>query len=130
MPTEPPGRAAGAPRVLIVDDEPSITFGLSHTLERRGFVVATAATAVEGRAVAPSFLPDLVLLDLRLPDEDGLVLLDEFLARSPAPRVIVMTGFALAETAQKARRKGAALVVQKPVDIDELLHVLAEMVGR
>jgi CheY-like chemotaxis protein len=39
-----------------------------------------------------------------------------------------MTGFALAETAQKARQKGAALVVQKPVDIDELLQVIAEMV--
>ena len=119
--------SAPGPRVLIVDDEPAISFGLSRTLARRGYTVAAAGTAAETRATAADFRPDLVLLDLRLPDEDGLVLLDELLRLSPPPRVLVMTGFALAETADRALAKGAARVIRKPIEIDELLKMLGEV---
>jgi two-component system, NtrC family, nitrogen regulation response regulator NtrX len=114
-------------RVLVVDDEAAIRFGLTRMLARRGYHVACAATASEGLAQAASFAPDLILLDLRLPDAGGLSLVRSLRRGSSSPIVIVMTGYALEETASRALREGALLVIGKPIDIDHLLGLIAEI---
>ncbi|MEO7921251.1 MAG: response regulator [Thermoanaerobaculia bacterium] len=113
--------------MLVVDDEEAIRFGLTRTLERRGYLVACAATAAEGLQQAASFEPDLILLDLRLPDAGGLSLVRSLRKGSSAPTVVVMTGYVLEETASRALREGALLVVGKPIDIDHLLGLIAEI---
>jgi two-component system, OmpR family, response regulator RegX3 len=76
-------------RILLIEDEESISEPLERALGREGFDVATAATAAEGRASFGERVPDLVLLDVMLPDGDGRDLLREFRATSRTPIVML-----------------------------------------
>jgi two-component system response regulator RegX3 len=76
-------------RILLIEDEESISEPLERALGREGFDVATAATAAAGRASFGERVPDLVLLDVMLPDGDGRDLLREFRATSRAPIVML-----------------------------------------
>ncbi|HEV8269177.1 MAG TPA: response regulator, partial [Thermoanaerobaculia bacterium] len=67
-------------RILLVDDEESIRFGVGTVLERHGARVATAASAAQALVAAREEMPDLVLLDMRLPDGDGVDVLNRILA--------------------------------------------------
>ena len=69
-------KAATRPRALIVDDDPGFVLGLAELVRREGFVVAIAGSLKQARQEIASRLPDIVLVDLRLPDGNGLDLLD------------------------------------------------------
>jgi DNA-binding NtrC family response regulator len=115
--------AARAPvRVLMVEDETLFASAVRKRLDKAGMRCEVAATLTEARARAAAAPPDLVLLDLRLPDGPGMQLLDE-LRREPdtAPAVIVLTAYAEVEDAVKAMKRGAADYLKKPIDLDELL---------
>ncbi|MDW8372005.1 MAG: sigma-54 dependent transcriptional regulator, partial [Geminicoccaceae bacterium] len=105
---------------LIVDDERSLARNLAAFLGRAGW---TARTAETGRAAlrelgeAPA---DLVLLDLRLPDADGIELLPQIRAAAPRARVIVITAYASVATAVAAMRAGADDYIAKPLSLKEL----------
>lgn len=122
-----PRKIGRASRVLVIDDEDAIVFGLTRTLERRGYQVAAAANAAEGLLAAESFVPDLILLDLRLPDAGGLSLVRSLRQGATRPSVVVMTGFASEETAKRALREGALLVIGKPIDMDQFLRLVSEI---
>src|SRR5512141_101421 len=117
----------GGRRVLLVDDEESIRFGVRRVLEQHGARVVTAATAADALAAARAESPELVLLDLRLPDGDGIDVLRRILAERPDARVVLMTGYGTIERAVTAIRAGAADFLTKPVDPDHLLHVLSRL---
>lgn len=106
--------------VLVVDDEPAIRLLLSRALERGGYRVIEAATARAALAARDIDQPHLVLLDLGLPDRDGLELLP-MLLRPPAPAVLVVS--ARDATAEKvaALDLGAEDFITKPFDSEELL---------
>ncbi len=106
-----------APRVLIVDDELHIRRLLRATLERAGYAVAEAVNARELLSVLPIDKPDLVLLDLGLPDRDGL----ELLPLLGAVPVIVVSARERVDEKVAALDLGAADYVTKPFDSDELL---------
>lgn len=108
-------------RVLIVDDEPNIRTTLGRALDLEGFAVSSAEDATSGVAVAERDSPDLVLLDLRLPDHDGLWVLERVAAMDPAPPVVMMSGHGTLDAAVKATRLGAVDFLEKPVQIDRLL---------
>jgi DNA-binding NtrC family response regulator len=114
-------------RVLIVDDEESIRFGLRKLLDQRGAESEGASTLSEALAAVDLFHPDAVLLDLKLPDSEGLSGLARIRAARPEARVVMMTGFGTIETAVEAVKTGAENFFTKPVAPEHLFRVLARI---
>ena len=104
--------------VLVVDDDETVRETLVDYFEAAGCTARAAASATAGRQLAAEHAPDVVLLDLRLPDADGLRALEALRADDPELAVIVLTGFADVRTAVQAMQRGAADVLEKPVDLD------------
>jgi DNA-binding response OmpR family regulator len=113
-----------APTALIVDDDPDFRVSLVLLVEREGFVCRSAGSLQEALASVQQALPDVVLLDVQLPDGISLELLgeNELLA---ATQVIVVTGHASVDTAVDALKRGAADYLVKPVDRARLKACLA-----
>ncbi len=107
-------------RVLIIDDEPAIARVLRPALQGHDFAVATAATGAEGLALVERFGPDLILLDLGLPDIDGLALLEQ-LRRQTAVPIIVLSVRGSEHDKIAALDNGANDYLTKPFGIGELL---------
>ncbi len=112
------------PHVLIIDDQEAIRLFLTATLEARGYRVTGAATGEEGLSQAHGERPDLVLLDLRLPDLDGLEVLERLRAEHPDLCVVMLTAYGRTEAAVEAMRLQAFDFVTKPVNLDQLLAVI------
>jgi DNA-binding NtrC family response regulator len=101
--------------VLVVDDDPVVLSSVTSLLRAAGREVTPVATAREARIAAAELHPDAVLLDVRLPDGDGLDVLDRLMALDPPPSVLVVTGEADVATAVAAMRRGAVDFIQKPI---------------
>ncbi|MBK8980338.1 MAG: sigma-54-dependent Fis family transcriptional regulator [Planctomycetes bacterium] len=111
----------GLPRILVIDDEEGIREGLRALLQAEGVAVETAETAESGlrRVEQRSF--DVILLDLNLPGADGLSTITS-LRRGPHPAdVVILTGYGTIESTVEAMRKGAADVIEKPIQKDRVL---------
>jgi len=109
-------------RVLIVDDEPDIRGMVKEILEDEGYVVTTAESAAAAREARRGQRPDVVLLDIWMPDLDGISLLREWNERGGLPcPVIMMSGHGTIETAIEATRLGAYDFVEKPLSLAKLL---------
>ena len=106
--------------ILVVDDDRTIRETLADFLVLRGHTVRSAETATAGRRAAAEHTPDIVLLDLRLPDADGTRLLEALQADDPEIGVVVLTGHADVPTAVRLMQRGAADVLEKPVDLTAL----------
>ena len=108
--------------VLVVDDEPDIRSIVSEILEDEGYRVDSAGDGSEAREKFNSFSPDLVLLDIWMPDTDGITLLTEWCAQSSnRPPVIMISGHGTVETAVDALRLGAYDFLEKPLSTAKLL---------
>jgi DNA-binding NtrC family response regulator len=110
--------------VLIVDDELSVRDSLLNWFRKDGYEVATAANAVEALKAIDQKVYDIILLDIKMPGMDGMELLSRIRAVSSASTVIMMTAFASVETAVRALKDGAFDYVTKPIDPDELSHLV------
>ncbi|MFP5411054.1 MAG: response regulator transcription factor [Gammaproteobacteria bacterium] len=115
---------AAAMRLLIVEDDADFAAALARAMGRRGCEVALAHDAVEARAVAQTFAPSHAVVDLKLPGESGLRVVEQLAARDPAPAIVVLTGYASIATAVEAVRLGARHYLAKPADADEILAAL------
>ena len=111
-------------RVLVIDDEENIRTSISGSLGDEGFFVQTAPSGAEGILSARSFRPDVVLLDVWMPGEDGLVVLEKLKRSDPELVVVVMSGHGSVETAVRAIKLGAFDFLEKPLHIDKLLLML------
>jgi two-component system KDP operon response regulator KdpE len=116
-------------RVLVVDDEPQILRALRINLRVRQYEVHTAASAAEALSVAAKFPPDLVLLDLGLPDMDGMNVIEGLRGWTKAP-IIVLSGRADSSDKVAALDAGADDYVTKPFGVDELLARMRAAVRR
>jgi two-component system, NtrC family, response regulator HydG len=125
-PLAPQAKAAASPRALIVDDDPGFLLGLAELVRREGFAVASAGSLKQAREEIAASPPDILLVDLRLPDGSGLDLLSGF-EPATAPEVVLITGDASVETAVDALRRGAIDYLTKPVDFARIKMALANV---
>lgn len=125
---EPSPLSTGA--ILIIDDEIEIRESLQTLLEMEGYHVETAASAQQGLTRIGEHAFDLVLLDLALPDRNGLELLSELRSYDPQLSIIMITAYGTVENAVRAMQSGAVNFVQKPWDNEKLLADVRAVVGR
>ena len=111
-------------KLLIVEDDADFAAALARAMTRRGFEVALAHDAATARSVAERFAPSHAVVDLKLPGESGLKVVEHLAARTPAPAIVVLTGYASIATAVEAVRLGARHYLAKPADADEILAAL------
>jgi two-component system response regulator AtoC len=110
--------------ILLVDDQDTIRFFLEKTLTQEGYETVTAKTGSEAVEKARQVMPDLVLLDLKLPDMDGLEVLQKIKEIFPEICIVMITAFGDIETAVSAMKAGAYDFVSKPINLDQLLMVI------
>lgn len=116
-------------RILLVDDDTTFCLMLKTWLTKRGFQVEEAFSYREAMNRLKTSKYDLVLTDLRLPDEDGIQLLKQVKAIAPGTQVILMTGYADIHTAVLAMKSGAFDYVAKPVIPEEILKKIQEAIA-
>jgi two-component system response regulator HydG len=112
--------------ILLVDDDKSILRILTRILQKQGYNIHTAETGREAEEKINSQSYDLALIDVKLPDTDGLDLLQKLHAIRPYMIKIILTGFASMDNGIKALNLGADAYLVKPVEPTELLKILRE----
>ncbi len=117
--------------ILVVDDEAEIRSSLEEILREEDYGVATAATAAEALVLVQDAPYDVVLLDIWLPDRDGLEVLAEIHALAPEkrPEIVIISGHGTIETAVKATKLGAFDFLEKPLSLERTLIVLKNAVA-
>ncbi len=110
--------------ILVIDDERSLVNVLKPFLEDLGYTVERALTGTEGMEKIPLFKPDIILLDISLPDISGLELLPKIKLDYPYISVVVITGNMDVKIAVEAMKKGAEDYLAKPLNLDELQFLL------
>jgi DNA-binding NtrC family response regulator len=111
--------------ILVVDDELGIRDLLSEILNDEGHTVELAENAAQARALRAQMRPDLVLLDIWMPDTDGVTLLKEWASSGQLSMpVIMMSGHATIDTAVEATRIGATAFLEKPITLQKLLKAV------
>ncbi|MHB8900636.1 MAG: sigma-54-dependent transcriptional regulator [Thermoguttaceae bacterium] len=110
--------------LLIVDDEFSVRDSLYHWFRKDGYAVAAAENASEALRILQESRYDVILLDIKMPGMDGMELLDHIRRIDPETAVIMLTAFAAVDTAVRALKQGAFDYVTKPIDPDELSHLV------
>jgi DNA-binding NtrC family response regulator len=111
------------PRILVVDDEDDIRLLIREILEEEGYDVSLAGSAEEARELRSRHVFELVLLDIWMPDTDGISLLTEWNRTAPLPTVMI-SGHGSVEAAMEASRLGAIDFLEKPISIAKLLQTV------
>lgn len=116
--------------VLVVDDEPNMRWVLTQALEQGGYTAWSAESGEAALALLAREPVDLVLLDLKLRHEDGLGILRRLRERQPELVVIMLTAYGTVATAVEAMQLGAADMLRKPFDVEEILFKIARSLER
>jgi DNA-binding NtrC family response regulator len=116
--------------ILVVDDSATARQGLVAMLEDAGHPTVSASTAAEARRVAALEEPAMAVLDLVLPDGDGISLLDELSATWPGMPAVIVTGYVEPRSIVEAMRRGAVEYLAKPVDSDVLVSIVRQALAR
>jgi DNA-binding NtrC family response regulator len=119
--------------ILVVDDEQSMLAALREYLGERGYRVDCARELEEAQALLTKFRYSAVITDLHMTSihgDEGLHLVDEIRERSPATRVVLITGFGSQEVYEEAIRRGADVVLAKPLPLAQLARITDELVGQ
>ena len=118
-------------RILVVDDEADIRTLVKEILTDEGYDVTVAANASEARQLRGSFSPELILLDIWMPDVDGITLLREWMAAGNGScPIVMMSGHGTVDTAVEATRLGALDFVEKPLSLAKLLRTVERGLDR
>ena len=117
------------PSILIIDDEEKIRKFLRMPFEKRGYQVSTAATGKQGMELFEKEYPDIIILDMRLPDSNGMDILENMMMVKPDQVVIMITAFGEISLAVKAMKLGAFDYVTKPFEFEEINLLIEKAAG-
>ncbi|MGD2174155.1 MAG: sigma-54 dependent transcriptional regulator [Candidatus Brocadiaceae bacterium] len=118
-----------AHRVVLVDDDETIRTSIETYLQDRDYDVHTAGTAEDGLEAIDRYLPDVLLVDLKMPGRDGFYLIREAQKRSSATAVIVISGHADIDKAVRATKMGACHFIEKPFSASDVREAIEQAVG-
>ena len=116
-------------KLLIVDDEPGIVEAIKDFFEEEGHKVHTADSAEDGVRLVQDLKPDLLLVDMKLPDGSGLRVLIAAKKSSPKTKTIVITGYVDQSVIDEAERLGRDSFLQKPFDLQVLKKEVDTLLG-
>ena len=116
--------------VLIVDDDQSVCVALKHILSAHRYRTQVAYSGEEGLEICAQEMPDLILLDIRLPGMSGIEMLCRIREMPRSCKVVVMTAYESVSTVEEARRLGAEEYLIKPMNLQDVLGVTAKLIGR
>lgn len=119
-----------AESILLIDDEQQFVVTMAKRLRKRGFLVAEAGGGLEGLRILESGPADVVVLDVGMPDMDGIQVLREIKMRFPQVQVLMLTGHADMEVAISGMAMGAFDYLMKPVELDVLVGKIREACSR
>jgi DNA-binding NtrC family response regulator len=119
-----------AARILVIDDDENIRKVLETILEDEGYIVETAETAKKGIEESEKAFYNLALIDVRLPDMEGIELLSKLRSTKPKMRKIIVTGYPTLQNAVAAVNKGADAYVMKPFEVDKILETIREQLKK
>lgn len=119
-----------AARILIIDDDENIRKVLETILEDEGYIVETAETAKQGIEKSETAFYNVALIDVRLPDMEGIELLSKLRNTKPKMRKIIVTGYPTLQNAIAAVNKGADAYVMKPFEVDKILQTIREQLKK
>ena len=119
-----------APKILVVDDEESIQMLLREALTTGGYHVTCVGSGVKALEAMRGHLFDAALVDIRMPEMDGLTFLREVKRQDESIEVVIMTGYPTVSTAVEALKEGASDYLPKPLIMDELRHLMARLMER
>lgn len=117
-------------RILIIDDDENIRKVLQTILEDEGYIVETAETAKKGIEISEKAFCNLALIDVRLPDMEGIELLSKLRTTKPKMRKIIVTGYPTLQNAVSAVNKGADAYVMKPFEVEKILQTIREQLKK
>lgn len=118
-----------APSILLVDDEEETRRGFRHMLEDLGYYVVEAANGRQARNAVQERFFDLVILDLSMPDEDGIELIRTLRIELPHLKVLAVSGFMSGSFLHIAKKLGASSTLQKPVGEDRLVVEVCQLLA-
>jgi DNA-binding NtrC family response regulator len=119
-----------AARILVIDDDENIRKVLETILEDEGYNVETAETAKKAIEKSEKAFYNLALIDVRLPDMEGIELLSKLRSTKPKMRKIIVTGYPTLQNAVAAVNKGADAYVMKPFEVDKILETIREQLKK
>jgi len=125
----PEGNDGARPTLLLVDDDEVFCQVLERALRKRGFEVRTALNLQQAEAAAKQTQPQYAVIDLRIGQESGLVLVERLKALDPELRMLVLTGYASIATAVEAIKLGAIHYLTKPADADQIVASFGRIQG-
>ncbi len=114
---------------MVVDDEEDLCRLLAESLRREGFQVAAATSGREALALVEQEPPDLIILDLAMPEMDGIETLRRIRERGVRAKVVILTAYGTAQRAREAMALGVREFLGKPFELDRFLRLVAEEVG-
>jgi two-component system response regulator RegA len=117
------------PSLLIVDDDTTFCDILAKAMTKRGFNVSCAHTIDDALENAVSTTPEFAIIDLKLSNESGLILVEKLTTIDPGTRIVMLTGYASIATAVEAIKLGATHYLAKPVDADEIMKAFERITG-
>lgn len=118
-----------SPNLLIVDDDEVFCSVLAKAMKKRGFSVTCAHTIDAALQFAETTMPEYAIVDLKLANESGLVMVEKLKQLDPGTRIVMLTGYASIATAVEAIKLGATHYLAKPVDADEIMSAFERTVG-
>ena len=114
-------------KILIIDDEEEMCWALEKTLSQDDYIVITSTSGSEGMQIFANVSVDLVLLDIKIKESNGLVILEQIRKKDSKVPVLIMTGYSSISLALEAIDKGATGYLTKPVKVSNLREMLREL---